>query len=166
VRDSIKQSNFPLDTADDTLRARKQTVDLTQDPIFQSLNAGRIQLGQLIYDNVLYKQRRKSPGYRVGYHALLMVARLVVQKVNSNPNISKAALAVLNNSPLLQVHLYTRYEKTDNPKTTGVVLDRFSVVYPPEFSGQLKLSTAKAYWTAGQQGRMTFGFGKADQESL
>jgi hypothetical protein len=128
------------------------------DPLLEKLNDGPVRLGDQVRNSKAYSAENRSPGYRVGYHALTLVANMVCKEVNADPEIGKAALGILNSSPFLQIHLYTRYLKSSDPKNAGVTLQKWNVLFPLDFQGQVYLTTEKAYWNSGQQGRMTFGF--------
>lgn len=163
VRDSIGEMSFEQDRPSSLLKARRQTTDIQADPLMQLLNAGRIKLGDIVYNSDSYRNRLKNPGYRIGYHALSYIANQVAREINKDTDISKGALAVLNNSPMLQIHLYTKYRANEDPDQAGVEFTKWEVIFPMEFKGQLKLSSEKSYWASGQSGRMTFGFGKSTE---
>jgi len=94
-------------------------------------------------------------GYNIGNHALAGLAKMVCNHVNTEiPNFSKACLTFLNSSPLLQIHLYT--QATNN----GVEVKRFQTIWPPQFTGNLKLEAGKNYFSTKVIGKLAFGYKK------
>lgn len=157
ISDYFDLQQFAADAPAAALLARRSAHNISADPAYESLNSGSWALADQIRASKVYQQRAKNPGYRLGYHALSLVARAVAAQINSDPDFSQAALQLLNQTPLLQMHLYTRFAPTDNQ--LGLVqLRNWQVVFPLEFQGRLELKTDKAYWASGQSGRMTFGF--------
>jgi hypothetical protein len=126
------------------------------DPIFDQLNNGPIELANQIQTSKIYMADTKNAGYRIGFHVLSIVAKLVAKKINEDPQIGKAALAVLNNSPFVQIHLHTKYQQDE--KVQGIAVQKWEVIFPLEFSGTVKMSADKSYWASGVGGHMTFGF--------
>jgi hypothetical protein len=94
----------------------------------------------------------KNPRYNVGYHALAGLARAVAEKVNSTKGFSECALKLLNNAPLIQVHMHTTSNGND------VTVTGFDTIYPPQFQGTLTLVADKSYYALGAGGKFGFGF--------
>jgi len=93
--------------------------------------------------------------YNVGYHALAGLASIVADTVNNHcPNFSEACLVFLNSSPLIQIHTDTRVDK-NNVAVTG-----FRPIWPPQFSGTVRLNAGKAYSTTGGTQKYAFEFKK------
>jgi len=93
-------------------------------------------------------------GYSVGYHILAGLAKEVCDVVNMNPSFSKACLDFLNQSSIIQV--YTEAKTSGN----DVQITGFRSVYPPNFQGQVILTSAKTYYSSGIKGKFTFDYRK------
>ena len=99
-----------------------------------------------------YKVVLTTVGFNAGFAILSGVAKTVAATVNQNPEFSKGALALLNQSSIIQV--YTKMGKRGN----DAVLHGFEAVYPPNFEGKILMDGGKNYYSGRIGGKMAFGF--------
>jgi hypothetical protein len=99
-----------------------------------------------------YRVVVSTQGFNAGYALLSAVAKTVAKEINKNPEFTKGALALLNQSSIIQV--YTKMGK----KGDDAVLGEFTAVYPPNFKGIIKLDGGKNYYSSRVGGKMAFGF--------
>ena len=93
--------------------------------------------------------------YNIGYHALAGLASVVADTVNQSvPKFSEACLVFLNSSPLIQIHTDTKV----TPQ--GVEVTGFRPIWPPQFSGIVRLNAGKAYSCTGGTQKYAFDFKK------
>lgn len=100
------------------------------------------------------KQRTRAgasarPGYTIRRHLMAAIANNTIQVINQDQEVLKALMLALNNNNYLQV--VTRTTITGN----DVLMD-FYTKYPTEFTGNPQLQNS-AFWSTGEQGRITFG---------
>ena len=91
-------------------------------------------------------------GFNTGYAIMAAVAKTVAKEINLNPEFTTGALALLNQSSIIQV--YTKMAK----KGDDAVLSDFRAVYPPNFDGQIKVDGGKSYYSSRIQGKLAFAF--------
>jgi len=101
-----------------------------------------------------YKVVLTTVGFNTGFAILSGVAKTVSEKVNQNPEFSKGALALLNQSSMIQV--YTKMGKRGN----DAVLNGFEAVYPPNFEGKILMTGGKNYYSTNVKGKLSFGWDK------
>jgi hypothetical protein len=99
-----------------------------------------------------YNVVQSTKGFNAGYAILSGVAKTVAKEINKNPNFTKGALALLNQSSVIQV--YTKMGKRGD----DAVLGAFTAVYPPNFEGKILLDGGKNYYSSRVGGKMAFGF--------
>ena len=99
-----------------------------------------------------YNVVESTKGFNAGYAILSGVAKTVAKEINKNPEFTKGALALLNQSSVIQV--YTKMGKRGD----DAVLGAFTAVYPPNFEGKIKLDGGKNYYSSRVGGKMAFGF--------
>ena len=99
-----------------------------------------------------YNVVESTKGFNAGYAILSGVAKTVAKEINKNPEFTKGALALLNQSSVIQV--YTKMGKRGD----DAVLGAFTAVYPPNFEGKILLDGGKNYYSSRVGGKMAFGF--------
>jgi len=96
----------------------------------------------------------ETKGFNTGYALLSAASKTVAKVVNADDKFSKGAIALLNQSDIIQ--LYTKMGKRGN----DAVLGEFKAVYPPTFSGKVLLEGGKNYYSSRVGGKMAFAIGK------
>ena len=96
----------------------------------------------------------ETKGFNTGYALLSAASKTCAKVVNADDNFSKGAIALLNQSDIIQ--LYTKMGKKGN----DAVLGEFNAVYPPTFSGKVLLEGGKNYYSSRVGGKMAFAIGK------
>jgi hypothetical protein len=91
-------------------------------------------------------------GFNTGYAIMAAVAKTVAKEINKNPEFTRGALALLNQSAVIQV--YTKMTK----RGEDAVLSDFRAVYPPNFEGQILVDGGKSYYSSRIQGKLAFAF--------
>ena len=91
-------------------------------------------------------------GFNTGYAIMAAVAKTVAKEINKNPEFTRGALALLNQSAVIQV--YTKMTKRGD----DAVLSDFRAVYPPNFEGQILVDGGKSYYSSRIQGKLAFAF--------
>ena len=91
-------------------------------------------------------------GFNTGYAITAAVAKTVAATVNNNPAFGQGALALLNQSSIIQV-----YTKMAN-KGEDAVLQGFTAVYPPNFEGIIMMDGGKNYYSSRIGGKLAFFF--------
>lgn len=91
-------------------------------------------------------------GFNTGYAIMAAVAKTVANAVNMNEQFSQGALALLNQSSIIQI--YTKMAK----KGEDAVLQGFTAVYPPNFEGHIMMDGGKNYYSSRIGGKLAFYF--------
>jgi hypothetical protein len=99
-----------------------------------------------------YTVRPDVVGFNTGYAIMAAVAKTVAAAVNNNPAFGQGALALLNQSSIIQV-----YTKMAN-KGEDAVLQGFTAVYPPNFEGIIMMDGGKNYYSSRISGKLAFFF--------
>jgi len=99
-----------------------------------------------------YNVQLTTQGFNAGYALLSAVAKTCAATINQNPEFTKGALALLNQSSIIQI--YTTMGKRGD----DAVLSGFRAVYPPNFEGTLKVDGGKNYYSSRVGGKMAFYF--------
>ena len=99
-----------------------------------------------------FKVNNEVKGFNTGYAIMAAVAKTVAKEVNKNPEFTRGALALLNQSSIIQV--YTTMTK----KGEDAVLNGFRAVYPPNFEGTIKMDGGKNYYSSRIGGKLAFSF--------
>ena len=98
-----------------------------------------------------FGSKADSVGYSVGLVLLANVAKKLAAKINTDPSFSKACLALLNQSSIVQVYSTIKVVKGKDVAFTG-----FRSVYPPNYSGTVKADAGKNYTSTQVKGKITF----------
>ena len=101
-----------------------------------------------------FNVKLETKGFNAGYALLSAASKTVAKVINAEDNFSKGAIALLNQSDIIQ--LYTKMGKRGN----DAVLGEFRAVYPPSFSGKVLIEGGKNYYSSRVGGKMAFAIGK------
>ena len=96
----------------------------------------------------------ETKGFNAGYALLSAASKTVAKFINADDKFSKGAIALLNQSDIIQ--LYTNMGKSKD----NAVLGEFKAVYPPTFSGKVLIEGGKNYYSSRVGGKMAFAIGK------
>ncbi len=100
------------------------------------------------------------PDYRIGWHLLAAVATGVANKVNKEYPTNEFFKAILERSNMLQIKTTLTQKSTksaEGNETKGAYFSNFEVIYPPVFTGTIKLdSSSNFYATRRPVGKMGF----------
>jgi len=97
-----------------------------------------------------FNVKLETKGFNAGYALLSAASKTCAKVVNAKDDFSKGAIALLNQSDIVQV--YTNIGKKGN----DVVLKDFRAVYPPSFDGKVILEGGKNYYSSRVGGKMAF----------
>lgn len=98
--------------------------------------------------------KTQDPAYDIGFHALAGVAELVADRLNQFENIDNFFRAVLERSTMVQVK--ARMQKGAG----GAYFSNFSVIYPPVFTGRIKVIAGNNYMATRKPiGKISFKIG-------
>ena len=100
------------------------------------------------------------PDYRVGWHLLAGVAAEVANRVNKNYKTDAFFKAVLERSNMIQVKTTLKQSAATDQEgnaTKGAHFSNFEVIYPPVFTGTIKLDAGSNFYaTRRPVGKMGF----------
>jgi hypothetical protein len=99
-----------------------------------------------------YSVKPNVVGFNTGYAIMAAVAKTVANEVNMSEEFSAGALALLNQSSIIQI--YTKMAK----KGDDAVLQGFTAVYPPNFEGRVLMDGGKNYYSSRIGGKLAFYF--------
>jgi hypothetical protein len=100
-----------------------------------------------------FKVNNEVKGFNTGYAIMAAVAKTVAKAINKNPEFATGAIALLNQSSIIQI--YTSMVK----KGDDAVLKDFRAVYPPNFEGHILVDGGKSYYSSRIGGKLAFSFG-------
>ena len=96
----------------------------------------------------------ETKGFNTGYALLSAASKTCAKVVNAEEVFSKGAIALLNQSDIIQLYTHMGKDKND------AVLKEFKAVYPPSFTGKVWLEGGKNYYSSRVGGKMAFAIGK------
>lgn len=99
-----------------------------------------------------FTYKMETKGFNAGFAILAGIARMCADRINSNPDFGKGAMALMNQSSIIQI--YTKMGK----KGDDAVLSGFKAVYPPRFSGTISIDPSKNYYSTRLSGKLSFKF--------
>jgi hypothetical protein len=101
------------------------------------------------------------PDYRIGWHLLAAVAAGSADAINKTYKIDAFFKAVLERSNMIQVKTTLKKAAAKNAEgqdTNGAYFSNFQVIYPPVFTGTIRLDAGSNYYaTRVPVGKMGFG---------
>ena len=106
---------------------------------------------------VEFGSKSNSPGYNVGLVLLANCAKKVAHKLNEDDEFQKSCMAFMNQASILQV--YTDAKASGN----DVVISSFRSIYPPKFTGKLRIDAGKNYTSTIVKGKFSFDIGKGQE---
>jgi hypothetical protein len=127
---------FGYITAEDGKNALENLASKTNDA---KLLTPKLQ--QIIQDPTIFDAQKDKPDYKICYHAIASLARLVVKHLNQDvPLTTEFFKFILSRANLIQVNQFTHRGGTG--EQAGVGWDHFDVVWPPVFTGKIKFSAS------------------------
>ena len=128
--------------------------DVLYKEIREYIKAGKTDLnGMSAQANAMiepFAVRLETKGFNAGYALLSAASKTVAKVVNADDGFSKGAIALLNQSSIVQI--YTNIGKSGD----DVILKDFRAVYPPNFQGKVMLEGGKNYYSSRVGGKMAF----------
>jgi hypothetical protein len=113
---------------------------------------GVSQQAQNIFAN--FNVKLETKGFNAGYALLSCASKTAAKVINAGNDFSKGALALLNQSSIIQIYTDIGKSKED------AVLKDFRAVYPPKFNGKVLIEGGKNYYSSRVGGKMAFAIGK------
>ena len=101
-----------------------------------------------------FNVKLETKGFNAGYALLSCASKTAAKIINAGEEFSKGALALLNQSSIIQI--YTKIGKRGD----DAVLGEFRAVYPPKFNGKVLIEGGKNYYSSRVGGKMAFAIGK------
>lgn len=118
----------------------------------QSLLTPRLK--KIINDPSIFNAQINKPDYKVCYHVIASLARLVVKHLNADIGLTTEFFKfMLSRANLIQVNQFT-VRKDD-----GVAFNRFDVIWPPVFTGKIKFSASDFQSNKKSTSRLAFSVG-------
>ena len=111
-------------------------------------------LQKIIQDTRIFNAQKDKPDYKVCYHVIASLARLVVKHLNADIGLTTEFFKfMLSRANLVQVNQFT--ERKDD----GVAFSRFDVIWPPTFTGKIKFSASDFQSNKKASQRLAFSVG-------
>ena len=111
-------------------------------------------LQEIIQDTSIFNAQKDKPDYKVCYHVIASLARLVVKHLNADIGLTTEFFKfMLSRANLVQVNQFT--ERKDD----GVAFSRFDVIWPPTFTGKIKFSASDFQSNKKASQRLAFSVG-------
>lgn len=111
-------------------------------------------LRKIIADTKIFDAQTDKPDYKVSYHVIASLARLVVKHLNRDIGLTTEFFKfMLSRANLVQVNQFT--ERKDD----GVSFKRFDVIWPPIFTGKIKFSASDFQSNKKAKSRLAFSVG-------
>lgn len=111
-------------------------------------------LRSIIKDQSIFNAKTNLPDYKVCYHVIASLARMVVKHLNSDMNLTTDFFKfMLSRANLVQVNQFT------TRKDDGVAYTKFDVVWPPVFTGKIKFSASDFQGNKKPTSRLAFSVG-------
>jgi hypothetical protein len=111
-------------------------------------------LREIINDKSIFSAKTDKPDYKICYHVIASLARLVVKHLNNNIGLTTEFFKfMLSRANLVQVNQFT--ERKDD----GVSFSKFDVIWPPTFTGKIKFSASDFQSNKKSTSRLAFSVG-------
>lgn len=106
-----------------------------------------------------YAANQNHPQYNAGKHALASIARNLCKKLN-NENFTDVAKAILNKSNVVQMMFITKIQGQD------LIAKGFHLIWPPNFDGNIKFYSGKAFSATEIKGRLCFKISRSAADEI
>lgn len=111
-------------------------------------------LQKIIQDPTIFNAKTELPDYKVCYHVIASLARLVVKHLNTDIGLTTEFFKfMLSRANLVQVNQFTVR------KDGGIAYNRFDVIWPPVFTGKIKFSASDFQSNKKVSQRLAFSVG-------
>jgi hypothetical protein len=111
-------------------------------------------LREIINDKSIFNAQTDKPDYKICYHVIASLARLVVKHLNGDIGLTTEFFKfMLSRANLVQVNQFT--ERKDD----GIAFSRFDVIWPPTFTGKIKFSASDFQSNKKSTSRLAFSVG-------
>jgi hypothetical protein len=111
-------------------------------------------LQEIVNDTSIFNAQKSKPDYKVCYHAIASLARLVVKHLNADIGLTTEFFKfMLSRANLVQVNQFT------TRKDGGVAFSKFDVIWPPTFTGKIKFSASDFQSNKKCSQRLAFSVG-------
>lgn len=111
-------------------------------------------LQQIVQNPSIFNAKTDLPDYKVSYHLIASLARMVVKYLNEDINLTTEFFKfMLSRANLVQVNQFTK--RTEG----GVAYNRFDVIWPPVFTGKIKFSASDFQSNKKPTSRLAFSVG-------
>lgn len=111
-------------------------------------------LQDIINDKSIFAAQTDKPDYKICYHVIASLARLVVKHLNEDIGLTTEFFKfMLSRANLVQVNQFT--QRTGD----GVAFSKFDVIWPPTFTGKIKFSASDFQSNKKSTSRLAFSVG-------
>jgi hypothetical protein len=111
-------------------------------------------LREIVQDKTIFDAKTQLPDYKVSYHAVASLARMVVKHLNADIALTTEFFKfMLSRANLVQVNQFAAKD------SGGVAYTRFDVIWPPVFTGKIKFSASDFQSNKKPTSRLAFSVG-------
>ena len=111
-------------------------------------------LQEIVNDKSIFDAKTQLPDYKICYHVIASLARLVVKHLNADIGLTTEFFKfMLSRANLIQVNQFT-VKKDD-----GIAFNKFDVIWPPVFTGKIKFSASDFQSNKKSTSRLAFSVG-------
>jgi hypothetical protein len=111
-------------------------------------------LREIVQDKTIFDAKTQLPDYKVSYHAVASLARMVVKHLNADIALTTEFFKfMLSRANLVQVNQFASKD------SGGVAYTRFDVIWPPVFTGKIKFSASDFQSNKKPTSRLAFSVG-------
>lgn len=146
---AVLAEKFGYIDANDVANALDNLAKKTND-----INLLTPRLQQIVQDPTIFDAKTHLPDYKVCYHAIASLARLVVKHLNADIGLTTEFFKfMLSRANLVQVNQFTVR------KDGGIAYNKFDVIWPPVFTGKIKFSASDFQSNKKPTSRLAFSVG-------
>ena len=140
---------FKFINSKDAINALENLQNKTND-----INLFTPALKNIVSDTSIFNAKTDLPDYKICYHAIASLARMVVKHLNSDIGLTTEFFKfMLSRANLIQVNQFTAR------KDDGVAFSKFDVIWPPVFTGKIKFSASDFQSNKKPTSRLAFSVG-------